>query len=53
MTEGFLGQYAVFVVPAYLLTIASFLGLAIYTRQRLKYWKARARDEEQRRRSKA
>jgi heme exporter protein D len=33
-----LGKYAIFVVPAYVLTVAVFLGLAAYTTYRMLHW---------------
>jgi heme exporter protein CcmD len=48
VVDDLLGKYAIFVVPAYVLTVGGFLAFALYTRYRLKYWKRRLRDEERR-----
>ncbi len=38
-----LGKYGAFIVPAYLLTIAVFIGLALMIGRRLRYWSVRAK----------
>jgi heme exporter protein CcmD len=48
VTDDLLGKYALFVVPAYLMTIVGFAALAIHTRRRLKFWKRRVKEEERR-----
>lgn len=40
------GQYAIFVVPAYVLTLLVFVSLGAMARRRLKYWAARAAERE-------
>lgn len=41
-----LGQHAIFVVPAYVLTLLVFLALAILAQRRLKHWAARAAERD-------
>lgn len=43
MTDDLLGKYAAFIVPAYLLTIAVFVGLTLIIGRRLRYWAVRAK----------
>lgn len=40
-----LGKYAIFVAPAYILTLAVFLGLAVLITRRMLYWEKRAEGE--------
>lgn len=40
------GQYAIFVVPAYVLTLLVFVSLAVMARRRLKHWAARAAERD-------
>lgn len=40
------GQYAIFVVPAYVLTLIVFISLAAMARRRLKHWAARAAERD-------
>jgi heme exporter protein D len=40
------GQYAIFVVPAYVLTLLVFVSLAAMAQRRLKHWAARAAERE-------
>jgi hypothetical protein len=41
-----LGQHAIFVVPAYVLTLLVFLALGIMAQRRLKHWAARAAERD-------
>jgi ACR3 family arsenite efflux pump ArsB len=43
MTDSLLGEYGAFIVPAYLLSIAVFVGLALMIGRRLRYWSVRAK----------
>ncbi len=43
MMDSLLGKYGAFIVPAYLLTVAVFVGLTLMIGRRLQYWAVRAK----------
>ncbi len=47
MSDDLLGKYAIFVTPAYVITLIVFLGLAVIITRRMLYWQARADGEPQ------
>ena len=46
MTDDLLGKYAIFVIPAYLLTIGVFVVLTLVIFRRLHVWAGRAKKRE-------
>lgn len=46
MTDSLLGKYAIFVIPAYVLTIAVFAGLTALIARRLRHWSNLAKKRE-------
>ncbi len=46
MTDSLLGKYAIFVIPAYVLTIMVFAGLTLLIGRRLRHWSKLAKKRE-------
>lgn len=45
MSDDLLGKYAIFVTPAYVITLIVFLGLAIVITRRMLHWQKVAEGE--------